>query len=252
MAFPDGWPPRSATSTRSIRFFIPATGASADFADNAFLFSDQAAANTYRATTFVAPGDEKKPTPLGAPSADFGVGVSGPSASPMGGGRDPRDAVPFHPNLFQRGVLFESTFVLSGSTITYTDPNRLIPFDRDLIGKNIRITDATSGGNDGTFVITNALSAKEITWENSGGASEAGSADGVYRIRRINDAVPKEMLWASNIRIINAGGGDLELSFNGIDVQGLVPSGEIFHYYGRYEAGIAVRGVGVTFVIEAW
>lgn len=45
MALPVGWPPRPASSLRSIRFFTSGTTTGA-FSDNAFLFKDGAGANT--------------------------------------------------------------------------------------------------------------------------------------------------------------------------------------------------------------
>lgn len=54
MALPAGWPPR-ISSRPSIRFFIAGTG-TADFADNAYLFSGQASANPYTPLPVVQPG----------------------------------------------------------------------------------------------------------------------------------------------------------------------------------------------------
>jgi hypothetical protein len=248
MAFPAGWPPRPATAQRSIRFYQPSTVATANFSDRAYLFGDQAGANTIRPLPYVAPGNTD-PISVGDPTADLGVGVSGPSSLPVGTGRDARDAI-FHPDVFLRGGGTSVTFTLASTTITLEDPDA--NFTGDLVSKEIVIRDATSGGNNGTFIITSVPSTKSVTYENAGGATEAMPAAGAYRIRRIHESVPKEMVWASNIRIVNAGGGDLEISFDGVNVQGLVPSGEIYEYNERYEAGIAVRGNGVTFVIEAW
>lgn len=59
--------------------------------------------------------------------------------------------------------------------------------------------------------------------------------------------------WLANLRICNDGGGVLEFSFDGVNVHGVVmPGDEPPVYAGRYEAGIAVRGVGAVFRIEAW
>lgn len=62
---------------------------------------------------------------------------------------------------------------------------------------------------------------------------------------------PKAQIWAANIRIV-ATTADLEISFDGVTVQGLVKSGAEVIYRQRYESGIAVRGVGSVFQIEAW
>jgi len=56
---------------------------------------------------------------------------------------------------------------------------------------------------------------------------------------------PKAMLWAQNIIVHNDGTTDLEVSFDGTNVHGIVPAGEERNYYDRREAGIAVRGGGV-------
>jgi hypothetical protein len=142
----------------------------------------------------------------------------------------------------------------SGISILFRDPNpspRL--FDQGLVGKDIRVLGATTPGNDGTFrILSVSADGKELTWNNAAGASETFAALGTYRIRRFEDSVPKTMIWADTIRVINSGGGDLEISFDGENVHGLVPSGATHVYRGRNEAGIAVRGNGVTFVIEAW
>lgn len=65
---------------------------------------------------------------------------------------------------------------------------------------------------------------------------------------------PPPMIWSGNIRICNDGANSLEYSFDGVNVHGLLLKGEIFAYRNRYEAGIAVRGVGGTtaFRVEAW
>lgn len=73
MPFPDGWPPRATSTVRSFRFF-QAGATTADFADNAWLFSSAASANS--------------PLPYVAPGSTLPV-VVGPVA---GGGRDLHDA----------------------------------------------------------------------------------------------------------------------------------------------------------------
>lgn len=58
MAFPVGWPPRSASGRRSIRFFVSGTS-TANFSDNAWLFFDTAAANPFTPTPVIHHGDER-------------------------------------------------------------------------------------------------------------------------------------------------------------------------------------------------
>lgn len=83
MALPVGWPPRPASSNRSIRFYTSGT-TTANFSDNAFLFINGNGANTYAATPYVPPGAETQTVHLGTPTTMSG--------SPMGAGQDPHDA----------------------------------------------------------------------------------------------------------------------------------------------------------------
>ena len=78
MALPLGWPPRPATNHRSIRFYTGGT-ATADFADNAYLFYDYPSANTYTPSPIVPPGSL---TPV-----SFGDGTQGgtPAIGPDNG-----------------------------------------------------------------------------------------------------------------------------------------------------------------------
>lgn len=68
-------------------------------------------------------------------------------------------------------------------------------------------------------------------------------------------ASPKPMWSARVIRIKNAGAGALLFSFDGDNDHGLVAANETREFRDRYEAGIAIKGVGgatPTFTIEAW
>lgn len=64
----------------------------------------------------------------------------------------------------------------------------------------------------------------------------------------------RPLIWSGNIRICNDSTGDLQVSFDGVNVHGVIKAAEVFMYRNRYEAGISVRGVGgtPTFRIEAW
>jgi len=44
-----------------------------------------------------------------------------------------------------------------------------------MVGREITIAGATTPGNDGTFVITSYISTTQVTYENAGGATEAGA-----------------------------------------------------------------------------
>jgi hypothetical protein len=157
MALPEGWPPRPAEGRRSVRFYTSGN-ATANFSDNALLFSDQTTANTYKPLPYVAPGS----------STAVAVGDLTVGGTPSGGGQDVHDVNP----------------------------------------------------------------------------SVAAAYQGV----------PHPMIWCGSLRIFNDGANDLEFSFDGTTVQGVVKSGDkSLYYFNRYEAGIAVRSAaGTTFRIEAW
>lgn len=78
MAFPSSWPPRVPSGTRSIRFYLTGT-TTVNFSDNAYIFADQTAANTYSPLPYVKPGSRDAVTvPL----------------TPVGSGRNANDANP--------------------------------------------------------------------------------------------------------------------------------------------------------------
>lgn len=92
MPFPAGWPPRAPSGTRSLRFFRSGN-ATADFSDNAFLFSE-AGSNAYVPLPYVAPGS----------SLPVSIGVT-----PSGTGQIPQDANPVngpapHPMVWSRCI----------------------------------------------------------------------------------------------------------------------------------------------------
>lgn len=236
MPFPTGWPAPFPTGRRSIRFLRTGT-ATANYSDNAFLFIDDAGANPFTPTPYVEPGDELKSIQT--------------VKLPLGTGRDPRDAY-FHPKEFQRGTGGTgNAFTKSGSTMTFTSFTASPKFDQDLVGKEIRVTGSTSGGNNGTFTITSVVNDYTITWENSAGVAEAFPSGGAYRIRRIVVAPPKAYIWSGNILVRNTGGADLTISFDGTTDHGIIGSAATVIYRERYEAGIALKGSG-TFQVEAW
>lgn len=157
MAFPVGWPPRPASGLRSIRFYQRGL-ATANFTDKAFLFADQATADTYTRTPVLRSGDE---------TTVVHVGDSTKGGSPMGAGPG-----------------------------TVSQP-------------------PVPGTDDSTH----------------------------------------PSLWSRTILVQNLGGADLEISFDGVNVHGLIPVAAVpaaVMYRERYEAGIAIRGAGATFVITAW
>lgn len=78
MPFPTGWPPRPSSSVRSIRFFVSGT-ATANWSDNAYLFIDDPAANTFQPTPVVPAGSS-------GPGVTAKVGDTAIPGSPMGAG----------------------------------------------------------------------------------------------------------------------------------------------------------------------
>lgn len=91
MAFPTGWPPRRATTNRSIRFYQAGT-LTADYADNAYLFIDGVAANTFTPIPYVRAGDTRR------------VVVGDGAGTPYGTSQLAEDGeARFRPNVFQRG-----------------------------------------------------------------------------------------------------------------------------------------------------
>jgi hypothetical protein len=67
-----------------------------------------------------------------------------------------------------------------------------------------------------------------------------------------SNGTPAPMIWAQTIRICNDGGAALEYSFDGTNVHGKLLAAEQTIFRHRFEAGIAVRGAGAVFRIEAW
>lgn len=60
-----------------------------------------------------------------------------------------------------------------------------------------------------------------------------------------------EVAWSQAIRIV-ATTADIEVSFDGTTVHGKISAGTEVIYWDRHESGIAIRGVGATFLLEAW
>lgn len=64
-------------------------------------------------------------------------------------------------------------------------------------------------------------------------------------------AAPKPNAWCFQLLVYNVGPGALEISFDGTNVHGYIPAGQV-RIYERHEAGIAVRGAGAVYHVEAW
>jgi len=244
MAFPVGWPPRPSPGALNIAFFVEGN-ASADYSDNAYLFIDGVGANPFQPTPYVPPGGEE----VVAPISSIGPGT------PLGTGRDARDAVPFNPNVFFRGEglgTSRTTMVFAAGLVTYTDLTK--KFDQGMVGKEMRLSGSTSAGNDGTFSIKEVLSDHVVTWENASGVTEDFPVAGEFRLRLVDEAPPKAAIWSSTIRVTNEGSDDIYVSFNGTDDHGKIPANSSVVYRSRAEAGMALRSAAGTpaFFIEAW
>lgn len=84
------------------------------------------------------------------------------------------------------------------------------------------------------------------------GTGEAPEDANLSQTDPVKQALPKAAVWSSNIRISNDGVADLEFSFDGTNVHGRVKMNETVVYRDRIESGIAVRGAGAVYRIEAW
>jgi hypothetical protein len=244
MAFPAGWPPRLSSGIRSISFFAEGT-ATVDYEDSALLFIDGIGANTFQPTPYVPPGGEDVVTPI----------TSGGPGSPLGTGRDARDAIPYNPNVFFRGFglgTSRTTFVFAAGVVTYTDFTK--KFNLGMVGKEMRITGSTSVANDGTFIITEVVSDHVIRWENAAGVTEDFPVTGEFRMRVLDEAPPKAAIWSDYVLVTNGSGVAIYISFDGINDHGIIPANSSKQYSHRIVAGIALRAASGTadYVVEAW
>ena len=107
MALPAGWPPRPSEGRRSIRFYASGS-ATADFADNAYLFIDATSANTYVPLPYVAPGS----------NTTINLGSLLVGGTPSGTGQDIHDANLLAP-LGQQAV--PHPMIWSSSIIVHND-----------------------------------------------------------------------------------------------------------------------------------
>jgi hypothetical protein len=84
-----------------------------------------------------------------------------------------------------------------------------------------------------------------------GGGTNAHDADLTKPVGQ--QAVPAAYVWCRYLRICNdSGSTDLEFSFDGTNIHGRLKPGEKLDYNTRYEGGIALRGNGAAFRVEAW
>ena len=88
----------------------------------------------------------------------------------------------------------------------------------------------------------------------SGGGMDPHDAD-MSKTAPADQPVPVTMIWPQTIVVSNDGLSDIEFSFDGINVHGIVREGEKCVYRERMEAGISVRepgGAAIAFRVEGW
>jgi hypothetical protein len=111
---------------------------------------------------------------------------------------------------------------------------------------------ATANFSDSAFMFAEQLTANPYTplpvlQAGSDASIVVPSAFGAGRNSPIDPAV---QIWSGTMRICAT--ADLEFSFDGVTVHGHLYADEEFVYRNRFESGVAVRGVGAVFRIEAW
>lgn len=100
-----------------------------------------------------------------------------------------------------------------------------------------------------TYAKTPKIKAGSNDQADYGSAAVSGSPAGASSF---DPNVVKAQIPATMIQVYNLGGTDLEISFDGTNIHGIVPGGKDVLWAYRCEAGIAVRGAGLGFRIEAW
>jgi hypothetical protein len=102
------------------------------------------------------------------------------------------------------------------------------------------------------FPAPNPSNIKSIRFYETGVAT-ANFTDSKWPFERVDPADPAvpEQGWSYSIEV-RAVGGDLQISFDGTNVHGFVLAGTTKQYEKRHEGGISVRGIGVTYHVEAW
>lgn len=302
MAFPAGWPPRTASGQKSLRVYLTGT-ATADFDANAFLFSrvDIPIADMVFANASAAIGNPDTFTfTTGAPddTVTRATGSFVTDGFKIGGWMTVESATtPANNGRYLITGVAALTLTFADATFdTYeADASAQIAVDNGLTaditsaGSNLPLLDVGAqfevrdhATNNGTYVVTavttptdditvlaldvtpvNAASEAALIRDTNGnpyiplpvvnpGASTPVVLDSNPMGGGENDLGAAAPMIFSNTVLVTAAAAAVEISFDGINVHGAVPSGETRIYSGRNEAGIAVRGVGATFTVEAW
>lgn len=302
MAFPAGWPPRTASGQKSLRFYLTGT-CTANFDDNAFLFSqvDTPVTDMVFANASQSIGNPDTFTfTTGAPddTVTRATGSFVTDGFKIGGSMVVENATtPANNGSYViTGVAALTLTFADGTFDTYeADPLAQISVDNGLdvditsagselpameVGTKFEIRDHST--NDGLYEVTTVTtSTEDYTATSLGDAPvNAVSEAATVRLKPGNPYVPLPVVEAGSSTPVTLdsnpmGGGQndlgaaapmiysegilvtattatVEISFDGVNIHGSIPAGETRSYSGRREAGIAVRGTGATFAIEAW
>lgn len=264
MAFPLGWPPRSASGARNFRFYTGGT-ATANFSDNAFLFAEDNVAIAVIGGVDINGTVIASTTATGVTANDYTIEVVRPTTG--------------HP------VALSAT--LTGTDITVTLAT-IASGELNTSANTATLVAAAVNGLTGISAVANgtgnsSLTKEEVRKNFFGGGGVAAptpvvSAGGASTVVRVGDrsaggspmgtgtqlnspfdpyGPTPQMVFASTILIKNDDGtatNTVEYSFDGINVHGVVRGGETEILRGRREAGVAVRlGAGTpAFRIVAW
>lgn len=263
MPFPAGWPPRAATSHRSIRFFVGAT-ATANFVDNAFLFAE--GSNLGVATIgLVVNGQVVVHTTVitGAAADAHTIEVVIPAPSTA-----------LAATLTGTDILVELATNAAGGPIDASNTATLVAA---AINALTGITSFANGSGATSlfkaevkknFFGGSGIAMRPMPFITPGDAltpARVGDlqAGGTPMGGGTNDADPESYgaptasAFASTLYIANDDGtatNTIEYSFDGINVHGEVLGGEAIRLYSVHESGIAVRFTAGTpaFRVIGW
>jgi len=253
MPFPLGWPPRPATSVRSLRFYVTGT-ATANFRDNAFLFRDANKALTVLGTTLNGRVLVNYDT-----AGLIGNSINIEVVVPLTGGPLPLAATIANNLITVRLAIDASNGLVAASntaTLVAAAVNALAGITAvatgtgaESLGAPEEVTPLHFGGAMPVIptprVPRGGASTRAVAGDSVITGSPQGGGANLDPITQIHH-------WSHTIRIVNTGAAIMTYSFDGINIHGTIPAlvPEVIMRY-RYEAGIAVAG-SAAFVVDAW
>jgi len=276
MAFPASWPPRPPSGRRSIRFFVRGT-ATALFADSAFLLLDGVQSVAYATV-------QKLNYKLQATNFTVGETITGQISFATGVVYLDADAGATG-TLTLRGVtgVFNPLEQILGSITGNATTDGAATTPAFTVGETITgqtsgatavVSSAVAGLLTLTSVVGEFLASEHVLGSVSGDALTSGllahPANPYAPLPVITSGVPTvvppvpfgtgvatggtpaPMIWAQTFRICNDGGGTLEYSYDGTNVHGKLLATQQIIARCRSEAGIALRGLGAVYRVEAW